>query len=386
MKINFIAIIMISLLLIVFTGINYYIGLRGLQFSKNLFSSINNKIYWGIFWFVAFSYLFSKLGELYFPSTINTVLVYMGSIWMIVMVYLLFILIFIDGIKLLKIIPDNIKNSQYTILITGLIVIFFIISIITYGLLNAKNLVVTNYKIEIFKKAGVLKELNVVMLSDLHLGIIVGNKQLINIVDKINSLNPDLVVFAGDIIDGNIEPIIKQNMTNTLSKIKSKYGMVGALGNHEYYGNSTNKIVNNLEKSGIKILRDKYLKVANSIYIVGREDSAYQSSSKRNKLPQIMDGIDTSFPIILIDHQPSKLVDGIQNGVDLQLSGHTHSGQVFPFMYITNKIFEVSYGYFNKDNYNIIVSQGAGTWGPPLRIGSKSEIVNIKIEFSSINH
>ncbi|OPJ62651.1 metallophosphoesterase [Clostridium chromiireducens] len=169
-----------------------------------------------------------------------------------------------------------------------------------------------------------------------------------------------------------------------LKNVKSKYGIYASLGNHDYdhKGDSTYRI-DNFEKVGINILRDSVININKSFYIIGREDKFYEriNGTKRKEFLELMDGIDKNLPIIVLDHQPSNLEEPIKTGVDLQLSGHTHKGQFFPFNLITKRVFKKDYGYLKIGNFQIIVSSGARTWGPPIRIGSKSEIVDIEIQF-----
>jgi len=126
------------------------------------------------------------------------------------------------------------------------------------------------------------------------------------------------------------------------------------------------------------------MKTTRSFYIVGREDTAsnrfYQQD--RKKVSELTENIDKNLPIILIDHQPKELQQAYESGIDLQLSGHTHRGQFFPNHIVTRRIFELDWGYLDRDGLHVVVTSGYGTWGPPIRIGNKPEIVNIRMRFS----
>jgi len=238
---------------------------------------------------------------------------------------------------------------------------------------------------KIDKNAGNLKKLNVVMLSDLHLGDIVNKQRLSKMITKINELKPDIVILAGDIIDDYIEPFIEQNMAVEFKKIQSKYGVYAVFGNHEYYGGAIEQIAHEYKNSAnFNLLRDETVKVDNSFYIVGREDISYEriSKSKRKNMEELLRNTEINLPIIIIDHQPVALSEGEKVGADLQLSGHTHHGQFSPASIVTNKLFENDFGLLQKGSFNIVVSSGVGTWGPPIRIGTSSEIVQVEIEFS----
>jgi predicted MPP superfamily phosphohydrolase len=138
-----------------------------------------------------------------------------------------------------------------------------------------------------------------------------------------------------------------------------------------------------MEEYGMKILRDEYEFIDSSFYLVGRDDVVKKqfTGRERKKLNEIISSINSNYPKVLLDHTPVKLEQAENNGIDLQFSGHTHHGQIWPANIITNMIYEVSWGYLEKGKTKYYVSSGAGTWGPPVRTGSKSEIVNIKIKF-----
>jgi predicted MPP superfamily phosphohydrolase len=203
-------------------------------------------------------------------------------------------------------------------------------------------------------------------------------------VGTINELEPDIVILAGDIIDDNIQPFIDQDMGEDFKKIKSKYGVYAVFGNHEYYGKSIDKIVYEYNSSaGFNLLRDKMIKIDNSFYIAGRDDLSQErySKTKRKSINELLSDADKRLPIFVIDHQPVNFSEGEKAGVDLQFSGHTHGGQLLPANIITKRLFENDFGLLTKDTYNVIVSSGIGTWGPPIRIGTSSEIVQVEIEF-----
>jgi len=221
-------------------------------------------------------------------------------------------------------------------------------------------------------------------VTDVHLGTIICNSHFMRIVKIINSLNPDIVLFAGDLVDEDIEPVIRQNLGETLRQIKSKYGIYGITGNHEYIG-GVEPACKYLIEHGVIMLRDSVAKVANAFTLVGREDVSIRqfNGKKRKQLSELMNGVDTTLPVILMDHQPLRLDDVVDHGVDLQLSGHTHHGQLWPFNYISQAVYELSWGYMKKGSTHFYVSCGVGTWGPPMRTGNRPEVVHVKLKFES---
>lgn len=177
---------------------------------------------------------------------------------------------------------------------------------------------------------------------------------------------------------------MKENMGDTLKKIHAPLGVYASPGNHDYMGGNLDMLVESLNKSGIRMLADETLRVGNSFYVVGRNDASGSrySGEPRKDINELLAGVDKTLPIILLDHQPIELDKADASGADIQFSGHTHRGQLYPNQFITGRIFELDWGYLKKGNLNAIVSSGIGTWGPPIRIGSRSEIVNVKVNFS----
>jgi len=222
------------------------------------------------------------------------------------------------------------------------------------------------------------------MASDLHLSTIDGEKLLERIVDKMNSLNPDIILLSGDIVDDKAEVLKNRGIGKAFNKLNPKYGIYSINGNHEFI-NNVEPSVKFMEEYKMKVLRDRYELVDNSFYVIGREDVSMKSftGKERQGLDKIISSIISDYPKILLDHTPVKLEQAEKNEIDLQLSGHTHHGQIWPANIITNMIYEVSWGYLKKGKTHYYVTSGAGTWGPPVRTGSKSEIVNIKIKFAN---
>jgi predicted MPP superfamily phosphohydrolase len=168
----------------------------------------------------------------------------------------------------------------------------------------------------------------------------------------------------------------------SFKRLHPKYGVYSITGNHEFI-NGVDSCVKYAENFGIKFLRDSSEMIDSSFYLIGREDVSMPQfiGKQRKTLDQIVKDLPNNYPKILLDHTPFKLEQAEQNGIDIQLSGHTHHGQIWPGNIITNMIYELSWGYKQKGSTHYYVSSGAGTWGPPVRTGSTSEIVNIKVKF-----
>jgi len=380
--------VVVALLFIsLYGGINYYVGLRGWQNLGIHISFLNNKIYWLLILLIASAYIISMLLNAYIPSIVLNALNVAGSYWMGIIFYLILILPIIDLTKFLNskilFIPRRLTDTASFSLIISILVIMLLFSLMAYGTWSSRSAKITEYDLNINKSARNLNTLKVVMVSDIHLGVEVDNRRLTEMVNKINLLNADIVLIPGDIIDSSLRPFIKQNMGDNFKRIKSKYGVYACLGNHDGMGSKVDDVVKTFNGASINVLRDKAILINNSFYVIGRDDISQQSLTKvkRKDLSDIIKDLDKSKPLILMDHQPRDLSDVEKQGIDLQISGHTHRGQLFPANIITNSIFELDYGYLQKDNSKFIVSSGYGTWGPPIRLGSRCEIVEINISF-----
>ncbi|HBX50564.1 MAG: hypothetical protein A2275_15720 [Bacteroidetes bacterium RIFOXYA12_FULL_35_11] len=378
-------IIFISIVLVVYSLVSYYLFIRGYQaISGFQFLKIPYII---LFFFFTSTYIIARLGESFLPTSVITFFHFSGSFWLGAIVYFLLLIIFFDLIRLANhFFPFYPKFILQNYAITRFYLFLFVIAVtallLGFGYHNARNPVVKNLSVNINKSAGKKASLKIVCASDIHLGWIIGRNKFSQIVDAILSQNPDIILLAGDIVDEDIQPVINQNLGEDLLRLKVPLGIYAVTGNHEYIG-GIEKTTKYLTEHGITILRDTFITIENSFHIAGRidKDAMRFAGRKRKELSDILNGADKNLPLILMDHQPFKLNEAVENGVDLQLSGHTHSGQLWPGNLITNKIFELSHGYMKKQNTHFYVSSGVGTWGPPVRIGNKPEIVVIDVRF-----
>ncbi|MEJ2102948.1 MAG: metallophosphoesterase [Ignavibacteriaceae bacterium] len=369
----------------VYTALNYYIFIRGWQALHSL--PWLKPFYVVVFIVAAYGYVFAKLLYKFLPAIIYDIWLGIGAIWFAFFVYFILLLLGLDIIRLFNsfvhFFPKYIFNDyETTKKITAIVIIVLVSLIVFLGNLNKRDITITNLNITLPKGNGILNELNVVMASDLHLSTIDGERLLSKIIDKINSVNPDIVLFGGDIVDDKAEILKDRRIGESFKRLNPKYGVYSITGNHEFI-NDVESSVKFMEEYGMKILRDEYEFIDSSFYLVGRDDVVKKqfTGRERKKLNEIISSINSNYPKVLLDHTPVKLEQAENNGIDLQFSGHTHHGQIWPANIITNMIYEVSWGYLEKGKTKYYVSSGAGTWGPPVRTGSKSEIVNIKIKF-----
>ena len=361
---------------------------RGWQAFGSFIPHWIGRAYWVVFWIIALSFLIARLVAGRIPEPAADLFELTGAYWMAAMEYFLIILLAIDLVRLLDrlfhFIPRSARANPSAALAAGVFTLLLVAVLIVCGRWTALNPRITNYDVAIAKNAGAFKEIRIAMVSDIHLGEIVNSKNLEKMVGMIEQLEPDLIIFGGDIIDGDARPYLEQNMPEILRRLRAPLGVFGVLGNHEYFGGISGSAEDCLKQGGITILRDNYVKIADSFYIAGREDksSTMAEGIQRKDLASVLKGVDASLPLILLDHQPTDLSEAQSQGADLQLSGHTHRGQYFPNQLITDRIFEVNWGYLRKGNLNVIVSSGFGTWGPPIRLWNYPELVQITLRFT----
>ena len=320
-------------------------------------------------------------------GSIKKILSIVGNYYLGLMIYLNIILL------LFFLINQLLKKSNRIHIIEGLITILLITFIGIYGTINSNIIHTTKYEVNINKKSNI-KSLKIVMVADLHLGYNKGLKMVKNMVSKINKEKPDIVIIAGDIFDNNYDALDKPNeMVRELKRIKTKYGVYSVYGNHDVKEkvllgftfqnkkkkNSDKRMDEFLKKSNIKLLKDDYVLIKDSIYIYGRPD--LKKSTNRKSAKELTNIFDKNKPIIVIDHQPKQLNELSKEGVDLDLSGHTHDGQIFPLNFIVKLAYDNSYGIKRYNNMTSIVTSGVGIYGPNMRVLTKAEITSVKINF-----
>jgi predicted MPP superfamily phosphohydrolase len=375
----------LTVALAVYTAVNGYILWRGWPGTAWMGPG-RRRVLLVLFLAAALSYPLGRFfaRTLSFPG--KDLLILVGAYYLAFMVYFFFALVLIDIWRLLRFLFRRIFRRKFPgeglaakpvfLTLAGLVTLTVLI-----GHLNALTPRVRNLELFIPKKAGPLRELTLVVASDIHLGRIIRNQRLEDIVALINRQNPDLVLLPGDLTDEDISFLSGQDTASILKKIRAPLGVYSVTGNHEYYSGKKAAVAF-LERGQVQVLEDRAVFIAQSLYLVGRKDrTAERFGEERRPLKDLMATVPRGVPVILMDHQPFHLEEASQNSVDLQLSGHTHNGQLFPGNFIVGRIFETSWGYLRKGPTQVVVSCGVGTWGPPVRTCSIPEIVKIKLRF-----
>lgn len=301
------------------------------------------------------------------PLGMATAMYEIGNSWLIIMFYLLMAFLVLDIGRLVHLVPATwLKANGITSLVmTGVLLVTFIGGNIHYHNKQRQEINLTTSK-------HLDRPLKIVMLSDLHAGFHNPRTEVGRWVNMINAEQADLILIAGDIIDGSVRPLKAQGTAEELKRLNAP--AIACLGNHEYI-TGLNKALDLLNETGIRILRDDTLSIA-GVTIVGRDD---RSNRHRKSVEQLMQGINRENYVILLDHQPYHLEEAEQNGVDLQLSGHTHRGQVWPLNWVTKKMYECDYGQWRRGGTDYYVSSGMGIWGGKFRIGTDSEYAVITV-------
>lgn len=376
---------MLIFLLIVIT-INLFVNLYIFSRTRALFPETTAG-WWiaaVVFWIVAFAYVIGRFSERAGVIWLAEPMIKTGSYWLGAMAYLTLLFLLADivrGINGLFHFTDFLKFNWISDKGKTVVLVVYSLSaiILLAGYLSARFPVVRQQAIQLNKTVpgGTQK---VVLVSDIHLGMMISNGKLKKMVELVNNQNADLVFLAGDVFDEDLGPVIQNNMGDLLKNLRAKQGVYAILGNHEFFGNA-DAAQKYLENHNITVLRDSVVKLANGITIAGREDISGQrmNGKPRKPIEELLKGIDTEKPVFLLDHQPFKLAEVATKKVDLQVSGHTHHGQLWPFNYMTGAIFEISRGYGKINDTHFYVSSGFGTWGPPIRTNSRSEIIVLEI-------
>lgn len=391
-------------LLPVYIVINYYLYRRILKwfyichdfFKKKYFKYI----LLGIYIFFAVSAI---VGFLLPSGSMRRLFINIGNYWLGFLLYLFLTIMIADIIRLILKRHGKLSKSKLFskrgYFINGIICLIIISSLCIYGVINAHKIHSTFYDINI-NKSNYKSDMKVVLVSDLHIGYSIGIKDISNMVNLINKENADLVIIAGDIYDNNFDGIQNPDeMIRILKSIKSKNGVYAVYGNHDVnektlagftFNYNEKKISlpemdNLLEKSNIKLLRDETVLINDSLYLIGRRDASKPGDVKsRKSIEKLIENIDKEKPIFLIDHQPRELKKISNNGIDLDLSGHTHGGQLFPLNIIMKLMWKNGNGYKKYNNMNSVVTSGVGLYGPNMRIGTKAEVVTINVHFNEV--
>ena len=346
--------IFFSIVVIVYYLLNYYSITR----ITELFEIKNNWKIQTITILLTLSFFASTILTKYYNNSFVKRFYIVSSIWMGIVFLLFSTLIIYELINLI------ISTNK---IISGILIASLTLILSVYSMIHNFRLDIKEIKIPI---KNLKNELTIVQLSDIHIGAIHGEKLMKKIVNETNKIDPDLVVITGDWFDGSEHG--DDEIFKIINSIKSPIYFI--TGNHELY-EGDKEVYSIIKKTKVKLLMNEIKKIK-GIQLIG-----INYSEDKNNLSRVLKSlkINNSKPSILLYHVPKEFKTAVKNNIDLTLSGHTHGGQIFPFNLI-ERIFSkyISGLYKEKDSY-LYVSQGTGSWGPPMRLGTVAEITKIKL-------
>lgn len=271
----------------------------------------------------------------------------------------------------------------------GLTGVLIVVCIISYGYYNMNHIICTEYHFSTDKplpKDGI----RIALVSDTHFGSIQDKHILQQGIKDISAQDPDIVILAGDIVEEGTSYEELQEVFQLLSTISNRYGIYYVYGNHDRqpYTNSRTFTDEQLDQAitshHIQILKDTYVSIQDEILLAGRDDGAWGNVRERPSSEEVLTGADREKYIIMADHQPVEIEENIAQGVDLQVSGHTHGGQIWPVGLVSELLGQYNYGnYPGKNNFELVVSSGYAGWCYPIRTGKHCEFVMITVKQTS---
>lgn len=303
-----------------------------------------------------------------------------GNTWLVAFLYFLLQAILVDFFliigKLTGIrnnwIVDNRRQAKISALLISVIITT---ATMIYGYINYSNPQTTPLNIAVNNSTYKGKKLRIAAISDVHLGYGTDAARMTGYVNQINALKPDVIVIAGDMIDNSVVPLYDQNMQEVLNKLDAPLGVWAIPGNHEYIA-GINEAEEFYKQTKIKFLRDASVELTEGIWITGRDD---RHNKNRKSISELISRVPEDVVKIVLDHQPYDLQHAADTNIDLQVSGHTHLGQIWPVSLLVKQLYELPYGYEVRNKTHFYVSSGLSLWGPPFRIGTNSEVACIDL-------
>lgn len=307
-------------------------------------------------------------------------LTHTGNYYAILLLYLLLLYVVFDAIKfvLIKFKTINLATIQKQKYRRTFFLIFLVLAVLieVKGIYNFNIPRIQKFQIEVPQESASIKKLKIAMAADFHFSEITSRKYVNRFVDEVNRLNPDIVLLPGDIFESGNSNANMDFIKNELTKIQSKYGVYAVEGNHGYYSSTNTQEFFN--ESNITLIKDSVVLIDDSFLLLGRMD---RHNRNRSSISELLMNAKTDLPLIMLDHQPYYNYTELDR-VDVYLSGHTHNGQLFPFNFIVEMVYELAWGYKKVKDTHFFVTCGAQGWGPQVKTASRSEIMEIDIDFT----
>ncbi|WP_046440924.1 metallophosphoesterase [Ruminococcus sp. N15.MGS-57] len=335
-------------------------------------------------------------------SAVAIVIRRISTYWIGIMLYSLLYVVLFDLLRLIAK-HTKLKNtllfSRGSVISIGSVVVACAVATCLYGIFNARNIKVNEYSVTVNKSCGSDKHLKAVLVADLHMGYAIGVDHITNMVEKINQQDADIVIIAGDIFDNSYDGMDDpEGIKAQLKSIKSKYGVYAVYGNHDidekilmgftfdWGGKQLNseKMTNFMKECNIKLINDESVLINDEFYLVGRRDTDKPGTEDgtRTEISELTKDLDKTKPIFVLSHEPDELQKTADAGADIDFSGHTHDGQLFPGNLTIGLFWENPCGMIKKDNMYSIVTSGVGVYGTFMRVGTDAEICSVDIDFA----
>lgn len=335
-------------------------------------------------------------------SAVAIVIRRISTYWIGIMLYSLLYVVLFDLLRLIAK-HTKLKNtllfSRGSVISIGSVVVACAVATCLYGIFNARNIKVNEYSVTVNKSCGSDKHLKAVLVADLHMGYAIGVDHITNMVEKINQQDADIVIIAGDIFDNSYDGMDDpKGIKAQLKSIKSKYGVYAVYGNHDIdekilmgftfdWGGKqlhSEKMTNFMKECNIKLINDESVLINDEFYLVGRRDTDKPGTEDgtRAEISELTKDLDKTKPIFVLSHEPDELQKTADAGADIDFSGHTHDGQLFPGNLTIGLFWENPCGMIKKDNMYSIVTSGVGVYGTFMRVGTDAEICSVDIDFA----
>lgn len=355
--------------LALYMGANAYIFWRLMQALGAMPATLRMVL--GVLYWLAACGMFISFGlrNVAMPEFLHRVLHIVGTSWLLFTLYMAVALLLADAVR--WIVPSFQHGVWYALGVT--------IAVLVAGYANYRHIHVEHITIKT-DKAIEDGSVRIVAMSDVHLGRGTTRRDLARYVEIVNAENPDIVVIVGDLIDNSILPVAKADMCREFERVDARYGIYMAAGNHEYIS-GIEECRNYLQTTPIQLISDSIASPVDGVSIVCRDD---RHNRRRKSLDTLLKGHNMEEFVVVLDHQPNAIRESSKNGADLHLSGHTHRGQIFPLNLLTDHLFEQSHGYRKWGDMHAYVMTGISLWGPPFRIGTRSELLVVDIVSTAI--
>ncbi len=278
-------------------------------------------------------------------------------------------------VRLTRIFSETVVKRQPFRQTRLFLVLVIPVVVVVIGAVRNNHPQIREYSVEIPRRSSGIQQLKIAFISDFHLRETTSRHLMERFVEKVSTVNPDIVLIGGDVVEGDRQDERLGEFEAQFRRLKPKYGVYGIPGNHDLHGVSA---ITFFDRAGIRLLQDAVEKIDRAFYLVGRNDGR---SGGRKSISELLRDCDGSLPVIVLDHRPTDLDHISRTGADILLSGHTHNGQLFPVSLFVKRQYELSWGYKLKNRTHVFVTSGIQVWGPPVRTAGTSEILVINVSF-----